>query len=214
MDATSTRFQDTGIGLRVALQNHPSAMGFRMLVREVMEKELAAGYVVEWKWRDVLPWFILLVGAVAKLHATRMSRCTSVHCCVHQPGCLCLRGRSSRQRSMGCQCHRWCQALASFCSQRVCSCCLMSVRGPIRVRWHDASGWNISCICLECSRLEPSVAGRVHGVFWQFAPLHVGARVARAWRPRVCVPVGGRFLWRWSIACSGDRPARLLCCTL
>jgi len=94
VDATSTRFRDTGIGLRVALQNHPSAMGFRMLVREVMEKELAAGYVVEWKWRDVLPWFILLVGAVAKLHATRMSRCTSVHCCVHQPGCLCLRGRS------------------------------------------------------------------------------------------------------------------------
>jgi hypothetical protein len=57
---------DAGIGPRVALPNHPSALVFRTQVREAIEKELAAGYVVEWKRRDVLPWFILPVGAVAK----------------------------------------------------------------------------------------------------------------------------------------------------
>jgi hypothetical protein len=65
LDATSTRM-DAGIGPRVALSNHPSALVFRTQVREAIEKELAAGDVVEWKRRDVMPWFILPVGAVAK----------------------------------------------------------------------------------------------------------------------------------------------------
>ena len=55
-----------GIGPRVALPNHPSAVVFRTQLREAIEKELAAGNIVEWLRRDVLPWFLLPVGAVAK----------------------------------------------------------------------------------------------------------------------------------------------------
>lgn len=57
---------DAGIGERVALPNHASSLVFQEELRLAIEKELAAGFLVEWTQRDRLPWYILPVGAAPK----------------------------------------------------------------------------------------------------------------------------------------------------